>query len=82
MINREVSVSGVTKHDNPMAELVQVACHYESEISLECGSKKINAKSIMGIMAFGLDTGMKVNVIANGKDEDEALEAMVAFLAC
>ena len=82
MSNKKVLVSGVTKHDNPLAELVQIACHYDSEILLEDDNRKINAKSIMGIMAFGLDAGMQVNIIADGKDEDAAIEALASFLSC
>ena len=50
MSRKEVVVSNVSKeHDNPIAELVQVACRYDSEIILESNNRRINAKSIMGI---------------------------------
>lgn len=52
--------------------LVQVASQYESEIYVESGRKKVNAKSIMGMMTLGLDNGEEVTVTANGKDEGEA----------
>ena len=52
MSKKEIVVSDVEKeHDNPIAELVQVACKFDSEIILESNNRKINANSIMGIMA-------------------------------
>jgi phosphocarrier protein len=83
MSNKHVVVSDVSReYDNPIAELVQVACQFKSEIHLEENSRKINAKSIMGIMAFNPSQGMSVNIVAEGNDEQEALAAMEKFLAC
>ena len=70
------------KHENPIAELVQVACQFDSNIVLENDNRKINAKSIMGIMAFNPSKGMTVNIVADGSDEKEALVAMEKFLVC
>ena len=53
----------------PVAMLVQVASQYESEIYVESGRKKVNAKSIMGMMTLGVPAGGKINVIAKGDDD-------------
>lgn len=83
MSRKVVTVSNVSKkHDNPIAELVQVACQFDSNIILESENRKINAKSIMGIMAFNPSEGMTVNVVADGTDEEAALLAMEKFLVC
>ncbi|MDD7642039.1 MAG: HPr family phosphocarrier protein [bacterium] len=83
MSNKEIVVSDVSRgHDNPIAELVQVACQFDSNIVLENDNRKINAKSIMGIMAFNPTEGMTVNIVADGSDEQEALVAMEKFLVC
>ncbi|MDD6038990.1 MAG: HPr family phosphocarrier protein [bacterium] len=83
MSNKEIVISDVNKgHDNPIAELVQVACQFDSNIVLENNNRKINAKSIMGIMAFNPTEGMTVNIVAEGSDEKEALVAMEKFLVC
>lgn len=83
MSKKEIIVSNVEKkHANHIAELVQVACQFDSDIMLESEEKRINAKSIMGIMAFNPSKGMTVNIVANGRDEREALEAMESFLVC
>ena len=83
MSNKEVVVSDVSKqHENPIAELVQVACQFDSNIHLENNNRKINAKSIMGIMAFNPTEGMTVNILAEGTEEEEAIVANEKFLAC
>ena len=81
MSKKQIIVSNVSEeHSNPIAELVQVACRYDSEIILESNNRRINAKSIMGIMAFNPSKGMTVNIEATGSDEEEALMAMEKFL--
>lgn len=83
MSRKEVVVSNVSEeHNNPIAELVQVACRFDSDITLESNNRRINAKSIMGIMAFNPSKGMTVNIVAEGSDEEEALVAMEKFLVC
>lgn len=83
MSKKEVVVSNVAdQHDNPIAELVQMACKFDSEIILESDNRRINAKSIMGIMAFNPTEGMKVSIVTTGEDEVEALSAIENFLVC
>ena len=64
----------------PVAMLVQVASKYESIIYLESMGKKVNAKSIMGMMSLGLDNGDQVTVTAEGTDEGEAVDAIEKYL--
>ena len=83
MSTKEVVVSNVAEgHSNPVAELVQVACRFDSEITLESNNRRINAKSIMGIMAFNPSEGMSVSIVTEGSDEQEALLAIERFLVC
>ena len=83
MSRKNVIVSNVSEgHDNPIAELVQVACRFDSEITLESNNRKINAKSIMGIMAFNPSEGMSINIVTEGSDEEEAVLAIEKFLVC
>ena len=65
----------------PVALLVQVASQYGSEIYVESDNKKVNAKSIMGMMTLGLYAGETVTVSANGEDEEEALANIEKFLS-
>ncbi len=65
----------------PVAVLVQVASQFNSSIYVECGDKKVNAKSIMGMMALGLDAGEEVVVSAEGDDESNAMADIEKFLS-
>lgn len=65
----------------PVALLVQVASQYESSIYVECDEKKINAKSIMGMMSLGLAAGEEVTVSAEGPDEELAMENIEKYLS-
>ena len=67
---------------SPVAKLVQIACQFESVIYLENGNRKVNAKSIMGMMALTLDKGMQVTIYADGRDENAAVEEMESYLTC
>ena len=83
MLNRKVIVSDIAKsYENPIGELVQVACRFSSEITLKYDERKINAKSIMGIMAVSPHKGMEMDILADGADEEYALDAMTQFLMC
>ena len=64
----------------PIAMLVQVASQFESESYVESGQKKVNAKSIMGMMTLGLDAGDSVTITANGEDEAEAMDRIEGYL--
>ncbi|HIS07745.1 HPr family phosphocarrier protein [Lachnoclostridium sp. An196] len=65
----------------PVALLVQVASQYESKIYVEDGSRKVNAKSIMGMMSLGLSTGESIVVSAEGSDEQAAIENIERYLS-
>lgn len=64
----------------PVAMLVQVASQYESMVYLENGSRKVNAKSIMGMMTLGLSAGEEVIVMADGTDEGDAIIGIEKYL--
>ncbi|MCD8195553.1 MAG: HPr family phosphocarrier protein [Lachnospiraceae bacterium] len=65
----------------PAAVLVQVASQYDSKIYVETGDKKVNAKSIMGMMTLGLSAGSSVTVTADGDDEETAIENIEKYLS-
>ena len=64
-----------------MALLVQEASKYESSIYFEVEDKRINAKSIMGMMSLGLCTGEELTVTAEGADEQTAVDNIEKFLS-
>ena len=65
----------------PVAQLVQVASQFNSEIYVEVGKKKVNAKSIMGMMSLGLCAGEELTVAAEGADEQTAVDNIEKFLS-
>lgn len=67
--------------ERPVAVLVQIASQYESQIHLVSDDKKINAKSIMGMMSLNLSEGEKVTVLTEGEDEEMAAEGIKTFFA-
>lgn len=68
-------------HARPATILVQTATKFESDIELEYNSKKVNLKSIMGVMSLGVGKGAEVTIYADGKDEAEAIEAISETLS-
>ena len=64
----------------PIAMLVQVASLFDSEVYIENGTKKVNAKSIMGMMTLGLDVGDEVVICTNGSDEELAMKKVEDYL--
>lgn len=81
MFNKEVVVrceSGL--HNKQATYFVQKANEFESSIWIESGSRKMNAKSLLGIMSLGIVTGTTVNLIASGSDAEAALEALELLL--
>jgi len=81
MITKNVTVADIySKHENGLAELVSLACSFESEIHIEYATRAINAKSIMGVMLLTAEKGDGVTVVAEGTDEEKAVEAIAEFL--
>lgn len=65
----------------PVALLVQEASKYDSKIYVNARGKKVNAKSIMGMMTLGLDNGDELEITAEGEDEELAVENLDNFLS-
>ena len=65
----------------PIAMLVQLASSYESRIYVQSDNKKVNAKSIMGMMTLDLPVGEQVVVTADGADEEKAINDIEKYLS-
>ena len=63
-----------------IALLVQKASKYESAVYIQSGGKKVNAKSIMGMMTLGMDISENLEILAEGSDEDAAIEGLITVL--
>ena len=67
-------------HARPAALFVQTAGKFLSVITVEKDGKRVNGKSIMGIMALGVSEGDEITIIAKGEDENEAIEGLVDLI--
>lgn len=64
----------------PAAQFVQEANRYSSHLFLEKDGKKVNAKSIMGLMSLAIANGEEVKIIADGPDEQMAMNHLISFV--
>lgn len=82
MANRKVIVNLKTGlHARPAALFVQEANKFSSEVFVQKDDKKINAKSIMGIMSLAISSGTEINIIAEGSDADQAVNALAELVS-
>ena len=72
MINNKEGLNATTA-----AAVVQIAGKYTAKVLIEKGNKKINAKSIMGVLSLGVKPGDEIFIVADGDDEEAAMEAIV-----
>ncbi|GAB3047577.1 phosphocarrier protein HPr [Virgibacillus ainsalahensis] len=63
-------------HARPATLLVNKAGQFQSEVEVSYNDKKVNLKSIMGVMSLGIPKGAEVKVIVTGSDEEEALQGV------
>lgn len=81
MTTRNVITADIeSRYEAPGVELVRIACRFQSRIMLKSGDMHVNAKSIMGMMAFRPSKGMEIEITAEGDDEEKAALEIEAFL--
>ena len=81
MIKKPVTIrNSMDMETRPIAHLVQEASQYKSQVYIEMDDKKINAKSIMGMMSLVLTSGDVVTIDAEGADDTKAVEEIEKFL--
>ncbi|MDF2537012.1 MAG: hypothetical protein K0S76_33 [Herbinix sp.] len=82
MITKEIVIKIPTGLEaRPVALLVQVASQYECSIYVVSNEKRVNAKSIMGMMSLGISSGEVVTVTADGADEKSAIDNIEKYLS-
>lgn len=74
-----ISDTGI--HARPATLLVQTASRFNSDINLEYKGKKVNLKSIMGVMSLGIGQGAEINISAEGSDADDAIASLSETLS-
>jgi phosphocarrier protein len=81
MLQREVEIRNkLGLHARASAKLTQLAARYQSEVQMSRNGRKVNAKSIMGVMMLAAGKGAKVVIETEGPDEGDAMDAIVALI--
>lgn len=80
MIRKSVTINCEGLEARPIAMLVQKASQFSSTVHIEVGTKKVNAKSIMGMMSLSVCGGDEIIVVTNGTDEEEAANVIESYL--
>lgn len=81
MYSKEVTVTNaVGLHARPATFFIQKANEYKSSIWVEKEDRKINAKSLLGVLSLGIVMGTKVTIIADGVDENKAVDALIELI--
>jgi catabolite repression HPr-like protein len=81
MVEKKVVVQWETGlHARPAALFVQEANKFASDVFVVKGTKKVNAKSIMGIMSLAVSRGTEITIIADGSDEEEAVKVLAEMV--
>ena len=82
MVSREVTIkNSVGLHARPATFFIQKANEFKSSIWVEKDERKVNAKSLLGVLSLGITKGTTINIIADGLDEEEAVSSLVALIA-
>ena len=81
MISRDVTITNsIGLHARPATFFIQKANGYKSSIWVEKEDRKVNAKSLLGVLSLGIAQGMTVKLISEGADEVEALDGLEALI--
>ena len=81
MISKEVTIqNSVGLHARPATFFIQKANSYKSSIWVEKDDRRVNAKSLLGVLSLGIVKGMSITIIADGTDEAEAIEGLSVLI--
>lgn len=81
MLSKEVVVQNqVGLHARPVTFFIQKSNEFKSGIWVEKNDRRVNAKSLLGVLSLGITKGTKITVIADGADEQEALDALTVLI--
>lgn len=81
MVSREVKIiNSIGLHARPATFFIQKANTFKSNVWVEKDDRKVNAKSLLGVLSLGIAKGMEITLIADGIDEDVALDSLCALV--
>lgn len=81
MIKREMTITNnIGLHARPATFFIQKANSFKSSIWIEKDDRKVNAKSLLGVLSLGIAKGMVVTLVADGQDEIDALDGLIELV--
>lgn len=81
MVSKEVTVqNSVGLHARPATFFIQRANEFKSSVWVEKDERRVNAKSLLGVLSLGIVKGTKISIIADGNDEEEAVKTLVELI--
>ena len=81
MVKQEVTITNnIGLHARPATFFIQKANTFKSSIWIEKDERKVNAKSLLGVLSLGIAQGMKITIVADGSDEDAAVNGLIALI--
>ena len=81
MTQRDVTITNnIGLHARPATFFIQKANSFKSSIWIEKDDRKVNAKSLLGVLSMGIAQGMTITLVADGQDENMAIDALVALV--
>ena len=81
MISRDVTITNsIGLHARPATFFIQKANSFSSSIWVEKNDRRVNAKSLLGVLSLGIAQGMTITLIADGQDEQQALAGLAALV--
>lgn len=81
MVSSEVTVqNSVGLHARPATFFIQRANEFKSSIWVEKDERKVNAKSLLGVLSLGIVKGTQITLVADGSDEEEAVKTLVELI--
>ena len=81
MVVKEVTVQNhVGLHARPATFFIQKANEFKSSIWVEKQERRVNAKSLLGVLSLGIVGGTEIKIIADGTDEEQAIESLVKLI--
>ena len=81
MISRDIVITNTSGlHARPATFFVQNANSYKASIWIEKDDRKVNAKSLLGVLSMGIAKGMTVTLVADGQDEETAIKGLVQLI--
>jgi len=81
MISKDVTVKNqVGLHARPATFFIQKANEYQASIWIEKEERKVNAKSLLGVLSLGITKGTEITLIADGADEEDAVDGLIELI--